>query len=274
MPKGKDTPGTTVAEQNTRSTALAQFDDSVSQDSEQFGNNFKQTDLVVPRLRILQSLSPQLKKSEAAYLEDANEGDFFITGSGELYRGDEGLLVIPVYHTISVTEWKPDNGGFVADHGTNEALEKTTTRNDKNKNILPNGNEILVANRYFLLILGNEDSDPKTAVFDLKVTQRKKARAWNSILDSVRHTKADGSKIRVPLFYSAARLTSIPEKNPKGQAYMGVKIDPAGKTLELPNGPVLYAAAKSLRELIQQDAVKASPEEETTQGATEEPVPF
>lgn len=193
--KTKD-PGTDVTEQrNAQTTALAAFDDSVSQDSEQFQNNFKQTDLVVPRLRILQSMSPQLKKSESAFIEDANEGDFFITGSGELYRGDEGLLVVPVYHTISVTEWKPDQGGFVADHGTKEEIEKLTTRNDKNRNVLPNGNEIIVANRYFLLILG-EGADPKTAVFDLKVTQRKKARAWNSILDSVRHTKADGTKIR------------------------------------------------------------------------------
>lgn len=48
--------------------------------------------LIIPHLRLLQSGSPQAKRSDPAYVEGAREGLFINTASGELF---EKVLFVP-----------------------------------------------------------------------------------------------------------------------------------------------------------------------------------
>lgn len=49
----------------------------------------------VPFLVVLQSMSPQCKKSDGAYIEGAEEGMIFNTASGEVFDGEEGVMLVP-----------------------------------------------------------------------------------------------------------------------------------------------------------------------------------
>ena len=65
----------------------------------EFGNkagkeNVGREDMLIPRLAIAQSLSPQLKKSNEAYIPDLEPGQFFNSVNGEVY-GDQ-VQIIPL----------------------------------------------------------------------------------------------------------------------------------------------------------------------------------
>ena len=53
------------------------------------------SDLQIPFLRIIQALSPQLKKSDAAFIEGAGQGDIFNTVTNKVWDADEGVIVLP-----------------------------------------------------------------------------------------------------------------------------------------------------------------------------------
>jgi len=53
-------------------------------------------DLLVPRLGVLQALSPQLKKTKSEYIPEAEEGDIADLGTGDLYK--DGLWFLPVFY--------------------------------------------------------------------------------------------------------------------------------------------------------------------------------
>src|SRR4051812_45080055 len=70
--------------------------------SEEAKPQFAQDDLAIPFLRVLQDLSPQVKKKDEAYVEGAEVGMFYESATKQLWEGEEeGILVIPVYHEQS-----------------------------------------------------------------------------------------------------------------------------------------------------------------------------
>ena len=71
-------------------------------------------DQKLPIFSILQSGSPQVKKTEAEYVEGAEEGWWLDTITKELYTV---IIVIPAKYATQWIEWKPRNngGGFAGD---------------------------------------------------------------------------------------------------------------------------------------------------------------
>lgn len=70
-------------------------------------------DIILPRVGIIQAISPQLKKTDPKYIQGAEQGRLYNTLTNELY-GDEGILFVPV---IFQKEWiafkdREKGGGF------------------------------------------------------------------------------------------------------------------------------------------------------------------
>src|SRR3990167_10124688 len=111
------------------------------------GKGFENADkdaYAIPFLSILQSGSPQCKKSEGAYIKGAEEGMLYDTVTGDIYPGDVGLSVVPVHYRRAFVEWRnrdEGGGGFGGEHDAAEgaALLRQTTRNDKGQDVLSNG---------------------------------------------------------------------------------------------------------------------------------------
>lgn len=71
-----------------------------------------QTDLIMPRLGLCQSLSPQRRKSDPAYIEGLEEGKLFNTVTKEIY-GDELEIVLLFFFKNRIKYFPIDEGGGI-----------------------------------------------------------------------------------------------------------------------------------------------------------------
>ena len=80
------------------------------------GTENLETGSAMPFIRILQDLSPQLKKQKDEYVEGAESGDLFFAKTKDLLP--KPVEIIPCYTQSVYTEWVPRSkgGGFVATH--------------------------------------------------------------------------------------------------------------------------------------------------------------
>lgn len=63
-----------------------------------------------PFLKILQAMSPELKKTDSKYIPGAEQGDFCNSATQELYK-ELNVVVLKVEHVLIA--WRPQRGGFV-----------------------------------------------------------------------------------------------------------------------------------------------------------------
>lgn len=258
-----------VAVKKEQTTALAPLQMDFEMDAGAGFENADKDAFAIPFLSILQSGSPQCKKSDGAYIKGAEEGMLHETVSGTVYPGDAGLSVVPCYFRRAFVEWRDregGGGGFVAEHDAARGAEllRTTTKNEKGQDTLPSGN-YLVDTRYHYVLMITPDGNYKPALMTMTSTQMKKSRRWMTVMDAVKMSRGDGSKFTPPMFSHQYHVTTIPESNDKG-SWMGWKIE-----LEKMVGDAnLYAAAKSFRDAISKGAVKVTQPEAVAQTEAEE----
>jgi len=147
----------------------------------------------IPFLRILQGLSPQASKSNGKYIKGAEEGMIFNTVSQDfLDTTKEDVHIVPVYYRRAFMEWKTreDGGGYVAEHPTSVGLEMllTAERDDKSRDILPNGNQISDT-RYHYVMLVHEDGSFEPLIITMERSQLKKSKRLNSDINLKRKAK-------------------------------------------------------------------------------------
>ncbi len=189
-------------------------------------------DFGIPFLVMLQKGSAEVDEGHPDYpqkkIEGARAGWVINTVTRQVvYNKDEKkpLLVIPLFHEKLYPEWKSkkDGGGFVKNH-TSPAILTQCKRNDKNEDVLPNGNIIRTTSYFslFMLVDGNtnmehedESKRPVRVILPMSSTQLKNGRKWLNMMDAI---KISG---RTPPMYSHIyALTSAPESNDKGN-WMG-----------------------------------------------------
>jgi len=147
----------------------------------------------IPFLRILQGLSPQASKSNGKYIKGAEEGMIFNTVSQEFVDTTaEDLYIVPVYYRRAFMEWKTreEGGGYVAEHSPIEGAElvKQATRDDTNRDILPNGNQISDT-RYHYVMLVHDDGSFEPLALTMERSQLKKSKRLNSDINLKRKAK-------------------------------------------------------------------------------------
>ena len=176
-------------------------------------------DYAIPFLRVIQAMSPHLKKSDGKYIEGAQQGMLYNTVTNELFDGEEGVLVIPCSYSKQWIEWVPrtQGGGFVnADHDAS-ILEKCT-RNDKKEYIMESGNEIKETAQYFSLIV-NDEAEPEQVLLSFTSSQLGFSRRWNSMLRTARVKNAEGNSVLAPMFSYIYRLKTVEQSNDLGSWY-------------------------------------------------------
>lgn len=147
--------------------------------------NVTADDIALPFIMILQSGSPQLKRGETK-IEGANEGDIFNSVTNVVFKGDEGIYVIPCAYKKAYVEWTPreSGGGFVRQHDSADVLNETS-KNDKGQDTLPNGNIIVTTGYHYILIVDPVTGDYSPGIIAFTSTQLKKSRKWNSVMTSL-----------------------------------------------------------------------------------------
>jgi len=207
-------------------------------------------DMLVPRLGILQSLSPQLKKNDAARIEGAEQGHIADLGTGEIFPN--GVLFLPVHYRKDWLEWAPRSSGkgLVNIHHDASILDQTT-RDEKNRPILPNGNYLAETAQFFGM---NLSAGGRLCFIPMASTQLKKARKWITLAMGEKLQRADGTEYTAPLFYRVYSLGTAEESNAEGSWYgWTVNRGPSLDTAELdrPWRSILADAIKFRASLVE-----------------------
>lgn len=222
-------------------------------------------DVALPFIVVLQKGSPQVDVDHANHAEYADGnyavGDFFDTVSRDAYKE---LAVIDCGYVSCYVEWKPreSGGGYVTQHSVaagTELLAKCK-RNDKNQDVLPNGNLLVNTHYHYCMVDGGKGFSQ--AVISMTSTQLKKSRRLNSLLMKSTVPSPNGP-VQAPRFANLWKFTTVPEKNDRG-TWRGINIEPMG----LVTDPMLYARAREFNKLIDSGAIRVTPPSQEQEAAT------
>jgi hypothetical protein len=198
-------------------------------------------DLTIPRLSIIQDLSPQRKKNASEYIEGAEEGMLFNTVTNQLYT--EPVLFVPVYFRMEWIVWKHRDagGGFVGAYATQNEAVAAVGEHPMAGQTTEKGDPVLeiqdTAQHFGLLLDPNSPLDTihtTEIVISMSRSQLKPSRQLNS---QIRISGGD----RWERYY---KLSAVQVDGPRGE-YYNWKVEQLGFVTEQ-----VYAQAESLYESV------------------------
>lgn len=223
------------------------------------------SDVVIPRIAVLSSLSPQLKKNKAEYIEGSEEGDIVDVAMNRILAkglNDEAFLFLPVVRVKECIVWKPrsSGGGIVSreviDDMEHYAAKIGATRNVKGAFLLPDGTEAIETIQFYGLVLSGDYPSP--AFIPMKKSSMKVARKWTTKLSN---TLLPSGK-RAPLFYRSWNIGAFLDSNADGE-WGNFRVTEGPLLNELPNASDVFTAATELLKVIQSGEFKADLDQET-----------
>jgi hypothetical protein len=223
--------------------------------------NVKAKDVLIPRLTILQALSPQLAKKKAEYIEGAEIGDFCNVATGDIYK--EAINVIPCHFATAYIEWGKNRGGLVANHGDDASILAKAVRNEQNQNILPNGNLLSETSQWYCLL---QDGASWSRIFiPLTSTNLKHSRKWMTLCRTESVQMPDGTLWKPPLFWRSWKLIAIEDSNDRGD-WTTFKPEKGDSVLELDPSRQLIRMCMSFYEDVKSNVVRGEINEEDRGG--------
>ena len=210
----------------------------------------------IPFIQLLQKGSPPIDPDHPKHKEipGAKVGSLYNTVTEEVVDGDKGLLVLPCHFNQCYIEWadRDAGGGFVAQHDVPTGVNMLTTckRDDKNRDVLPNGNYLVDTRNHYVLVL-DDNGNAHPAVISMASTQTKKSKKWMMAMQAVKVKRADGSMFTPAMWAKAYRVKSIAESNAKG-TWRGWDI---ARESDCPSVE-LYAQAKAFRDAVRAGKIK------------------
>ena len=245
------------------STELSLNSDMLEQDAGLGNQNMGQEDLALPFLKIISGLDPILDENETA-----RKGDILNTVTGTIYKGKEGIRVIPCYYQRRFIQWSPRGKGTGAPlgiFGPNEAKPKTERSVEDNKEYVVGGDGDYVeeTHQHFVVVL-NDDGSAETALIAMKSTQLKKSRKWNSMISSITIEGKNGV-FNPARFSHIYKLKTISEENSKG-SWHGWEMSKDSRVESLP----IYERAKAFAESIKKDEVVVKHDDGSTSEETKD----
>lgn len=205
-------------------------------------------DMILPRVDVLQALSPQIKKSDPNYINGAEQGQIFNTVTGEIYG--TSVTFIPVLFRKEWTVWKlrKAGGGFCGACRSEEEAKATVALMQN-----PSDYESVESHQHFVMLLTNHG--PEEAVFSMTKSKLKVSRALNTLI------QISG----VDRFAKAYRMDAIETSSDKGE-FWSFKVHPAGFVSK-----ELYDRGQALYEMIRAGAadVDRSDDQPTAHPAAE-----
>ena len=223
--------------------------------------NMGQEDLALPFLKVLSGNDPVLDENETA-----RKGDIYNTVTGAIFKGKDGVRVIPCAYQRRFIQWAPRGSGTgapVAIYEPQDGRPRTERSPEDNKDYVvdSNGEYIEETNQHFVVLI-NEDGSYETALIAMKSTQLKKSRKWNSMMAS-RSMMGLNGPFTPPRFSHIYHLKTIQEENSKG-SWHGWEMSVEGPIQDV----LLYQRAKSFADSITAGDVVVKHTDDETGGST------
>jgi len=184
-------------------------------------------DLTIPRLSLVQDLSPQRKKNNAEYIEGCDSGMMFNTVSNQLYSE---VVFVPVFFRKEFVIWKDrdEGGGFKGAFATYEEAVQALGELEDGAQC-----EISDTHQQFGLII-HEDNTTEQIVMSMSRSQMTPSRQLNSL---VHMSESDR-------WAKAYKVSAKTVNGPKGD-YFNYRIDPIGWV-----GKDIYCEGEAMYESI------------------------
>ena len=220
-----------VAEKKATEVAIPNLSSLLEEEAGAGLENFTTEDMQIPFIRILQALSPQLNKQDSMYIQGAEQGDIFNTVSQQVYKSDQGVIVVPCFFEKKFLEFalRSSGGGFIRELSADDKDIGLTTREGAAE-MLPSGNELVRTHQHVVMAMDPETNQGAPAILDMKKTQLKVSRRWNTVKNGIRLPSGNP----MPLYGTAWSIKTVAESNDQGSWY-NYKIDrvtEASKELE------------------------------------------
>lgn len=192
-------------------------------------------DIVIPRLELVQALSPCRKKNDPAYIEGAEEGLLFNSLTRELYGS--AVEVIPVKFRKEYLIWKDrkKGGGFRGSFPTELEAEQARRQ-------LEDGEDCEVLDTGVMFCLRVDGGRLEEIVVSMAKSRMKTARKWNSLIRLTQHDS----------FAKRYEISAVQEKNSNGDDYWNIAVKPLGFVDENQ-----YKSAEELYRVIESGGVVA-----------------
>jgi hypothetical protein len=239
-------------------------------DFEQFEDGgFDQADAdayAIPFLSILQSGSPQCKRSDGAYIEGAQEGMLHETVEDKAFDAADGVECIPVWYRRAYVEWglREKGGGYVAEHPADTHLAEQTTRDENMRDILPSGNQLVDTRYHYALV--KLDGEWRPVVIGMSSSQIKRSRKWMTTMQRIKYPRSNGEGMFTPpMFSQVYTLHTVPESNEKG-SWFSWSVKHQGAVED----PEVVEEAKNFLKLLKAGAVREATETLNPQGSDED----
>ena len=179
------------------------------------GIDYDTSELQIPFLRLVQAMSPQLKKTDPKFINGCSQGDMFNTVTGQFWDGEEGVTVIPCFQETKYLEFIPrdQGGGFVGEIAPDNPAIKQAKR-EGNKEILSNGNELVKSDQHYCIVL---DGDiPQLAIMDMKVSQLKVSRRLKTQIAMLKVKNKKGELVVPSVYSNMWKFKTVEESNDQG----------------------------------------------------------
>lgn len=232
--------------------------------------NVTAKDVIIPRLTILQDMSPQLKAKKPEYIKGASVGDFCNVATGKILTNP--FTLIPCFYAMVYLRWAPrDSGkGLIANYGTDGSMMEKTERDEKGKNLFKDGSYLAETATYFVLVQ-DEEGDWSQAFLPMSSTQLKNSKRWMTKLKAEKIARPDGSKFNPAIYYRAWNASTHEESNNEGD-WLGWSFEPADPINDIdPSKELLSVAKEFCRQakvgLVRGDVEGAAREAHDNEGA-------
>lgn len=171
-------------------------------------------DVVIPRIELVQALSPCLKPNDPHYIPGAKVGDLFNSLTRELYGPK--LRVVPVYYKAQYLGWRDrkKGGGFCGAFDTLQECEKRIAEQPNREEW-----EAIRTGQHVVLVV-KDDGQMEEAGVSMARTKEKISKQWNSLI----RMKGEGQD----RFAGAYTLFSTEEKNSLNQDYVNFAVSSSG----------------------------------------------
>lgn len=249
-----------------KTTAVATLDSMLLADAGLGGENVRQQDLAIPFLALLQSGSPQAKRSAPEYIEGAAEGCIMNTVTREIFK--DPLEVVHCFFEPVLIEWKDrekDTGGFVAQHKVGAPIEATAKQDPEHRGRLlvanpdnPSVPHLLVPTSQHYVLYKSKEGGWAPAVIGMTSSKLSVSRRWlaNMNLEKI---EVKGQLITPPHWRNIWRLKTVPKQNGEF-SWFNFEVEKLGPVQDVN----LYMQAKGFYEAIVGGQVKVSTPVEDT----------
>ena len=201
--------------------------------------NVGSDDVIIPRIELIQALSPVRKKSDSAYIEGAEEGMLYNNVTRTLY-GTE-VTVIPVYYTKQFLVWKDRKAGGGGSNGFRGAFASKELADRAIAELDEEALEVSDTAQHFVLVRNGDDW--QEAVISMAKSKVKVSKRWNSLM---RLSNTDS-------FSRAYKLSATTETNARNESYFNFNVAALGFVSK-----EMYGRAEKLYETIRSGGVKVS----------------